>query len=88
MNAITNVVHYDPAGLIFVCLGFEVAAAHRFVLQEMMSGPNNLLQLENKHERYFVTVARKTGGGVTRVLVSKPAELNLSCFSTMLNYVS
>ena len=48
MIAIMNTEKYDPDGFIFVCLGFEVAAAQRFVCQEMMSGIKNLLQLDDK----------------------------------------
>ena len=50
---------------------FEVASAHRFVFQEMMSGPNNLLWLDDKHVNQLVTIACNAGGEVTWVLVAE-----------------
>ena len=48
MIVIMNAVKSDPDGLMSVCLGFEVAAAHRFFFHEIMSVPNNLLRLDKK----------------------------------------
>ena len=76
MTAMTNSVHSDPSGLMFFRFGFEVAAEHRFVFHEIMSGTKNLLRLYNKRVEKIVTVARKTGGGVSSVPVAELAECN------------
>ena len=73
MTATTNAVQSNPSGLMFVCLCFEVAAAHHFVFQEMMSGPKNILRLDNKRVKQLRTVACKPGRGVAGVSVAKLA---------------
>ena len=72
-----NAMYSDTAGLMLVCLGFEAVAMHRFVFQEMMSRPNNILRLDDKRVDQIVTVACKTGWGVDGVDVAELAELNL-----------
>ena len=61
MTAMMNAMYSDTAGLMLVCLGFEAVAMHRFVFQEMMSRPNNILRLDDKRVDQIVTVACKTG---------------------------
>ena len=76
MTAMTKSVYYDCTGLMFICLGFEVAAAHCFVFQEMMSGPKNLLRLDDKRVEQFMTVTCKPGEGVSGVPLAGLAEWN------------
>ena len=76
MSAMINALHSEPAGLIFVYIGFEVAAAHRLFFWEMMSGTNNLLWLDNKIVEKLVTVARTPVRGVAGVLVKELAKWN------------
>ena len=84
MAAMTKAFHYDPASLLFLCLGLEVAATHCFVFQEMMSGTKNILRLDDKHVEQIVTVACKSGGGVASVPVTKLDEWN---FKLLVYYV-
>ena len=84
MNAITNVLQSDPAGLMFVCLGFEVVAANRFVFKEMMSMPKNILRLGDKRVEQLLNVACKPGGGVAGVPAAKLDECN---FKLLVYYV-
>ena len=71
MTTMMNAVHSDPSSSLFVRLGFEVAAAHRFVFQEMMSGTKNLLQLDDNCIEQLVTVARKPDRGVASIPVAE-----------------
>ena len=48
MIVITNAVQSDPSGLLFICIGFEVMAAHRFVFQDMIYGPKTFLRIDDK----------------------------------------
>ena len=61
---------------MFVHLGFKVTAANRFVFQDMISGPNNILQLYDKRVEKLVNVTRNPGGGVDDAPVDKLAEWN------------
>ena len=69
-------MYSDPDGLMFVHLGFKVTAANRFVFQDMISGPNNILQLYDKRVEKLVNVTRNPGGGVDDAPVDKLAEWN------------
>ena len=71
MTATTNAMHYEPACLMFVSLGFEIAEVHRFVSQEMMYGPKNILRLCDKRVKQLLTVDCKPGEGVVSVPVDK-----------------
>ena len=57
ITAMTNTVYFEPAGLMFVRLGFEVAAEHSFVLQDIMSSPKNIIWLDDRRVEKLVTVA-------------------------------
>ena len=61
---------------MFVCLGFEVAAEHRFIFQDIMSGTKNLPRLDDKRVGQLVNVDHKPGGGVVGVPVAELAKWN------------
>ena len=77
-------MHYDPAGLMFVCLVFEDVYVHCFVFKEMVSTPNKLLRLDDKYVEQLMTIARRPGGGVAGVPVD---ELDKWNFNFLVYYV-
>ena len=71
MTTITNAMQSDLASLMFVCIGFEVVTAHQFDFHWMMPGTNNLLRLDDKRVKIFVTVTCNPSRGVASVPVAK-----------------
>ena len=84
MIAIKNAIQSDPDGLMLVCLGFEVAAAHCLFFQEIVSGPKNILRIDNKRDEKLMTFYRKPDRGVNGITVAELPKWN---FKLLVYYV-
>ena len=72
----TNEVNARLVGQLFVLLGFEIPAAHRFVFTELINDADAFYRLTDKKLTHLIAVARKPGGRVTGVAVAALAEWN------------
>ena len=61
---------------MFVLLGFEIPAAHRFVFTESTNDADAFYRLTYKKLAQLIAVTRKTGGRGTGVAVAALAECN------------
>ena len=65
-----------PSGHVFNCMGFNMEAAHCFIFDDMITGPNILCRLDERRVEHIVSVACKPGGGGRGVSVAELSECN------------
>ena len=73
----TNEVNASVAGQLFVLLGFEIPASHRFVFTESINDADAFSSMTDKKLAHLIAVACKPGGRATGVAVAALAEWDL-----------
>ena len=73
----TNEVNASVAGQLFVLLGFEITAAHRFVFTESINIADAFSRPTNKKLAHLIAVVCKPGGRATGVAVAALAKWDL-----------
>ena len=72
----TNEVNSSVAGQLFVLLGFEIPAAHRFVFTESINDADVFSRLTDEKLAHLIAVTHKPSERVTGVSVAALAEWN------------
>ena len=71
-----NEINTSVAGQLFVLLGFEIPAAHRFIFTESINDADAFSRLTDKKLAHLIAVVRKPGGKIMGVAVAALAEWN------------